>query len=200
MTRLTKNRSDALKGQFYIIAALVLILFMFYARYNSRFSVSETVDYTQGFFENIKKETLRSVVYAYYAGQSSFSVESNVSSFMDFLRNSSLSHGQRMEAFVVVAIPEHSNFNMSVINFLGSAADFNVTVSGAENNVTNLADKGSARFVFNDVAGNATVNVTYVKGATRTSDVFNISAQKLGVYAEIKLVSSTLTWADKVYG
>ncbi len=199
MTRLARKR-NGLKGQFYIIAALVLILFMFYARYNSRFSAAEPVDYTRGFFENIRKEIIRSAVYAYYAGQSSFSVESNVSSFMDFLRNSSLSHGQRMEAFAVVAVPDNLNYNISVINFLSGAADFNVTVSGAENNVTNLADKGSARFVFNDVAENATVNVTYVKGGARSSGIFNISTHKLDVYAEIKLVSNTLTWAGKASG
>ncbi len=193
-------KRNRVKGQFYVIAALVLILFMFYARYNSRFSVAEPVDYTRVFFENIKKEIPRSASYAYYAGPSSFSVESNVSAFMEFLRNSSLSHGQRMEAFVVIAIPERPNYNISVINFLSVSADFNVTVSGSEDNVTNLADKGSARFVFPNVAENATVNVTYVRGGARSSGVFNVSANKLNVYAELKLISSALTWADKTSG
>lgn len=185
------------KGQFYIIAALVLILFMFYARYSSRFEITQAAD-TQDFFSGLKKEILRSASFAYYQGPYSSSVESNVSSFLDFARNVSSSQGQRAEALVIVFVPLYSNYNASVINFLSSAVDVNITVSGNEQNVTGLSDKGSARFMFNGVGRNATVNVTYVRGGVKSSDVFNLTSRKLNTYADIRLLSSSVTWSARV--
>ncbi len=189
-----------LKGQFYIITALVLILFMFYAHYNSRFEISKSIDYSQEFFSGLKEEILRSASFAYYQGPYSSSVENNVSSFLDFSRNVSNSQGQQMEAIVLVFLPTYSSYNVSVINFLRSAADVNITISGNEQNTTSLADKGSARFVFSGVEHNATVNVTYVKSGSKTSNVFNLTSRRLNTYADVKLISSTATWSDRVTG
>ncbi len=189
-----------MKGQFYIITALVLILFMFYSNYNSRFEISKSVDYSQEFFSGLKEEILRSASFAYYQGPHSSSVESNVSSFLDFSRNVSNSQGQRMETLALIFLPVYSSYNVSVINFLGAAVDVNVTISGNEQNTTNMADKSSTRFVFNGVEHNATVNVTYSRDGSKFSDVFNISSRRLNVYADVKLVSSSSTWVDKVVG
>ncbi|MBI2085526.1 MAG: hypothetical protein HYT71_03360 [Candidatus Aenigmarchaeota archaeon] len=194
-----KNKSR-LKGQFYIITALVLILFMFYAHYNSRFEIPKSVDYSQEFFSSLKEEILRSASFAYYQGPYSSSVENNVSVFLDFSTNVSNSQGQRMEAIVLVFLPIYSSYNVSVINFLGAAADVNVTISGNEQNTTNLENKGSARFVFTGVEQNATVNVTYVKSGSKNSDVFNLTSRRLNAYADVKLISSSATWSDKVIG
>ena len=195
-----KDKKTRIRGQFYIIAALILILFMFYARYNTRFEIPESIDYTQGLFSNMKMEVLRSVSSSYYIGPYSRSVENNVSSFLDFLRNVSDSHGQKMEALVIVMIPRSSSYNVSVINFLIKTVDVNISVAGIEQNTTNLADKASARFIFNGVPENATVNVTYVRDGVKSSDEFNISARKLNTYADMKLISSLATWSDRVIG
>ncbi len=194
-----KTENNNLKGQFYIIAALVLILFMFYAHYNSRFEIPQAVD-TQDFFSIVKKEVLRSASFAYYQGPYSSSVENNVSYFLDFARNVSASQGQRAEIMVIVFLPVYSTYNVSVINFLTSAVDVNLTISGYEQNITNLADKSSARFIFNGVNQNATVNVTYVRGGAKTSSVFNLTSRKLNSYADIKMISSSVTWSDRVIG
>lgn len=194
-----KTENNNLRGQFYIIAALVLILFMFYARYNSRFEVPQAVG-TQDFFSNAKKEVLRSASFAYYQGHYPSSVESNVSSFLDFTKNVSASQGQRMEALVIVFLPVYSSYNVSVINFLAAAVDINVTISGNEQNTTGLADKSSARFIFNGIDKNAVVNVTYVRNGIKNSDVFNLTSRKLNVYADLKLISSLVTWSDRVVG
>lgn len=186
------------KGQFYIIAALVLILFMFYAQYNSRFEIPGSVDYSRDFFSIVKKEILRSASISYYQGPYSSSVESNVSYFLDFARNTTASQGRRAEVLVIVFLPIYSTYNVSVINFLTSTIDVNVTISGNEQNVTNLADKSSARFIFNGIDRNATVNVTYIRSGTKTSSVFNITSRKLNTYADVKLISSLVTWSDRV--
>ncbi len=192
------NSGKNFKGQFYIIAALVLILFMFYAHYNSRFEISSNADYSKDFFSAAKEEILRSASISYYQGPYSSSVESNVSYFLDFVRNTTASQGQRAEVLVMVFLPIYSTYNVSVINFLTSTVDVNVTVSGNEQNITSLADKGSARFIFNGIDKNATVNVTYVRSGTKTSNVFNITSRKLNTYADVKLISSSVTWSDRV--
>ena len=198
--KINRNATRSFRGQFYIIAALVLMLFMFYATYNARFDIPEQVDYAQSLFSNMKSEVLKSASYSYYVGPYSRSVENNVSSFLDFLRNVSAAHGQKMEAVVVVMIPRSSSYNVSVINFLTKSVDINISISGNEQNITGLADKGSVRFVFNGITGNATVNVTYVKDNVKSSDKFNISTRKLNAYADLKLISSLSTWSDRVTG
>ncbi|MFH0889969.1 MAG: hypothetical protein V1836_02380 [Candidatus Aenigmatarchaeota archaeon] len=189
-----------MKGQFFIIGALALILFMFYAHYNARFDLPKTADYSQNLFSNMKTEILRSASYAYYQGAYSHSVESNVSSFVDFLRNVSTSHGQRLETLVIVMIPLSSSYNVSAINFLSQTIDLNITISGVEKNTTGLVDKGVAKFVFSGVDENATVSVTYMRAGAKLSDAFNITARKLNTYAEIRLLSSLSTWSDRVTG
>ncbi|MBI4177558.1 MAG: hypothetical protein HY516_04285 [Candidatus Aenigmarchaeota archaeon] len=186
------------KGQFYVISALVLILFMFYAHYNSRFEIPKNIDYGREFFSSLKTEVLRSASFAYYQGPYSSSVESNVSSFLDFARNVSASQGQRAEVLVVVFVPAYSTYNVSVINYMTSSVDVNITISGSEQNITSLADKGSARFIFNGVAQNSTVNVTYMRNSVKSSDAFNLTSRKLNAYADVNLVSSAVTWSDRV--
>ncbi|MBI3413202.1 MAG: hypothetical protein HY051_03925 [Candidatus Aenigmarchaeota archaeon] len=186
------------KGQFFVIGALVLILFMFYATYNSRFEVAKPVDYTKDLFSNVKSEVLRSASLAYYQGPYSSSVESNVTYFLDFVRNATQS--QRSEVLAIIFLPVFSDYNVSVVNFLTSPIDINVTVGGVERNTTSLTDKSSVRFVFNTVSHNSTVNVTYVRNGVKTSNVFNLTARKLNTYVDIKLFSSKVTWTDKVVG
>ncbi len=188
-----------MKGQFFIIGALVLILFMFYANYNARFDLPRPVDYSQDLFSVIEKEILRSVSYAYYQGPSSYSVESNVSMFADFLKNVSASHGQRLETLVIVMIPVSSSYNVSAVNYLSQPIDLTVGISGNTQSAS-VADEGSARFVFDNAGENATVSITYVRSGSELSDTFNVTSRKLNAYAEIRLLSSLSTWSDRVSG
>lgn len=186
------------KGQFYIIGALVIILLMFYSKYSATVRVEEPIDTSKNIFSNIKNEYFNALDSAYSSRQTSQTIEDNITTFLDFLNNVSISHGQRFESLAVAFVPQGSNYNASVLNFIGE----NITVSVVLGNVSqtlSLTHKSSGRLVFNNTPEfvSTTVNYTRISSpSTERRNSFNISNRRLNGYVEMKMMTSKTTWSD----
>ncbi len=188
--------SKKVKGQFYIIGALIIILFMFNARYSSRMSMEEPIDTSKNVFSNAKGEYFKALDASYASNPTSKNMEDNMTSFLDFLNNVSISHGQKLEAIAIAMIPRGSKYNVSVWNFMGESVNVTIVLGGAPQTIS-LSNKAAGRLVFNGTTDfiMATLNYTKASGANSVSH-FNITNRKLNAFIEIKMKTSKTAWAD----
>lgn len=183
------------KGQFYIIGSLIIILLMFHARYSGMVSIEKPIDASQNLFSNVKSEYFNALDSSYASKQASGSMEDNITSFLGFLNNVSISHGQRFESLAVAFVPKGLNYNVSVWNFEGESVNVGVSLGGISQTLS-LADKASGRLVFNDTTDFITATVNYTKTSGTTTIRFNITNRKLNGFIDIKMKTSKTTWSD----
>lgn len=184
-----------MKGQFYIIGALIIILFMFHAKYSAMMNIEKPIDTSQNVFSNAKNEYFNALDSSYASNPTSRNVEDNMTSFMEFLNNVSVSHGQRFESLAVAFIPRVAEYNVSVWNFEGESINVSV-VLGNHLQTLSLANKAVGRVVFNGTSDFIIATVNYTKSTGTTTNHFNITNRKLNGFIDMKMKTSKTTWSD----
>ena len=201
-----------MKGQAFIILAIILVLILFLIKSLSPKDLMDEDGRVEGLeFENLKHEILKTV-------QISFPNEGNISKnlngFLKFARNSLKSRGLELKVFLAkiyysnITQNLNNSLNVSILNLLGSELlNLNITFSydNSSRNFTSVQDEQviETYFTFN---ANSNTNYTleifyrtnYEEGRERVSIPVKLNKSKFIMLTNLEFLSNNLEEREKL--
>lgn len=180
------------KGQFIIIGAIAIIFMLTLVTLARAPLRIEAVGPEKPIFDNLRTESRELINVILAENANSTNLENRLLDWAHFAGNYSRRHATLLRGYFVVALPSGQGLNVTIMNFMGSAAIVNVTANSSAGSAS-LAAEEAKTITFASVSDSFDFSYNFSVGGEVDSKSLNVTRR---AFAAIK---TRITSGEQVY-